>query len=131
MTEVEAPNDRDRLIASHQSASGEFDRALLSLSGGSLALSIAFVKDLAKKPTNVGLLETSWILMGAALLLTIVSFGLSIFVHQKLINALDDDRPVGSLPGWMSWIVYAFTAAAGLVFLVGAAFLIAFAMCNV
>ena len=131
MTEAQALNERDRLIASHQSASEGFDRALLTLSGGSLALSIAFVKDLAKQPTNICLLETSWILMGTALLLTMVSLGLSIFVHQKLINALNDDTPVGNLPPWMSWIVYAITAAAGLVFLVGAAFLIAFAMCNV
>lgn len=92
--------ERERLIASHQAASDAFDRALLSLSAGSLALSIAFVSNLVDQPVSVGLLEASWISMGMAVLPTMMSFVLSVLVHHRLIATGDKGKSYEDLPRW-------------------------------
>jgi hypothetical protein len=59
----------------------EFDRAILTLSAGSLGLSLAFIKDIVplNQAVHVLFLFTSWYCFGAAILLTLVSF----FASQK------------------------------------------------
>ena len=128
---MSAVEERNRLIKSHQSASDAFDRALMTLSAGSLGLSIAFVKDIAPKPTSVWSLKTSWILMGLALGFIVASFALSVEVHKRLIDGLDKKRPYEDEPRWVRYGVSVLNAATGSAFLVGALFLIVFAMHNV
>lgn len=123
-------DDRNRLIASHQSASDAFDRALMTLSAGSLALSIAFVRDIAPNPESVWMVKTSWVLMGLALLLIMGSFVMSVEVHRRLIDCIDGDRRYEDEPKWTRCVVSYLNRLAGLVFVAGAGFLIAFAMTN-
>ncbi len=59
----------------------EFDRAILTLSAGSLGLSLAFLRDVVplKSALNLSVLFGSWCLFGGAILLTLLSF----FASQK------------------------------------------------
>lgn len=124
-------DERSRLITSHQAASDAFDRALMTLSAGSLGLSIVFVKDIARDPVSVWTLEVSWILMGLSLLAIVASFVASVEVHKRLIDGLDCDRRYDEEPRWARQGVTWLNGVAGLLFVSGAGFLITFAMLNV
>jgi len=60
----------------------EFDRAILTLSAGSLGLSLAFIKDVVplRNAVHLGFLFGSWYLFGSSVLLTLISF----IASQKL-----------------------------------------------
>lgn len=128
---MSSTDERSRLITSHQAASDAFDRALMTLSAGSLGLSIAFVKDIAPDPVSVWALELSWILMGLSLLAIVTSFVGSVEVHKRLIDGLDCERGYNDEPRWVRQGVTCLNGVAGGLFVAGAAFLIAFAMLNV
>jgi hypothetical protein len=68
------------------------DKALLTLSGGALGISMTFVKDIAKNPTCKYTLIGSWILFG----LTIASILLSLYfcqaAYKKQREILDDEQ---------------------------------------
>lgn len=66
------------------SASQDYDRAILTLSSGTLALSATFLKDIAQTPAkSIVLLEVSW----AALIGAIIAIILSFLVSQWAIRA--------------------------------------------
>lgn len=68
------------------------DKALLTLSGGALGISMTFVKDIAKNPMCKCTLIGSWILFG----LTIASILLSLYccqaAYKKQREILDDEQ---------------------------------------
>ncbi len=66
------------------SSSNQFDRAILTLSSGLLALSLAFIKDIVplKEAQWMNLLFVSWCLLGFAILSTVISF----LASQKAIR---------------------------------------------
>lgn len=128
MTSLE---ERNRLIASHQDASDSFDRALMTLSAGSLGLSIAFVKDIDPDPVAVAVLEASWILMGFALFFIVFSFAASVEVHKRLIDGLDTDRSYEDEPWWVRRGVSFLNGLSAISFVGGAILLIVFAIKNV
>jgi hypothetical protein len=123
--------ERNRLIASHQDASDAFDRALMTLSAGSLGLSIAFVKDIAPDPVAVWVLEASWVLMGLALFFIVFSFAASVEVHKRLIDGLDTARPYEADPWWVRRGVSLLNGLSAICFVGGAVLLIVFAIKNV
>lgn len=83
---------RGRLEVRLQAAYDQFDKAILTLSGGALALSIGFIKDVVPlgralwKPVLV----TSWIGFAVAVLLTGVSFQVSQRAYQFQIKCAED-----------------------------------------
>lgn len=126
MAEYEA--EIDRLIASHDDMSASFDRTITTLAGGSLALSISFVTDIAKHPTSVWAIKVSWIAMAVSLAVILVSFAVSVEVHRRVIEA---GASYASQPRWVRRGVTAMNWTAGLAFLLGAGFLVFFACVNV
>lgn len=127
----ETASERDRLVTSHDQATDAFDRALMTLSAGSLGLSIAFVKDIAAYPTEVWALKTSWVAMAIALGLIMLSFSVSVHVHRRLIHCIDAELDFDDQPRWVQSGVMWLNWAAQAAFLVGAAFLVYFAFINV
>jgi len=76
------------------SSSNQFDHAVLTLSSGLLALSLAFIKDIVplKDAQWMNLLFVSWCLLGFAILSTVISF----LASQKAIrNCLEESGSDG------------------------------------
>lgn len=126
MTEQQA--DIDRLIASHDAMSASFDRTLTTLAGGSLALSISFVTDIATQPSSVWAIRSSWVAMAVSLALILVSYAFSIEVHRRVIEA---EGSYDSQPKWVRRGVTTMNWLSGIAFIVGAALLVFFAFVNV
>lgn len=77
MSSSESDKDyKNHLRAALLDSSNRFDSAVLSLSSGLLALSLAFLRDLVnpRPPTCVLCLVCSWIMLGTAVITTVVSF---------------------------------------------------------
>ncbi len=67
-----------------------YDQALLTLSGGALGLSIAFIENLTTRPPSVPVvLVCAWILLTLALFSTLLSFYSSQIAFKKEIEDLD------------------------------------------
>jgi uncharacterized membrane protein len=73
--------DRTRrdLLDRQLSNSEKFDNAILTLSTGALAISLAFIKDIVplEIAQNLWLLKASWWLFGFSIISTLVSFAAS------------------------------------------------------
>lgn len=69
---------RSTLIQGRFLVSASLDKAILTLSGGALAVSMTFVKDIAKNPVWTWALAGAWVLFGS----TIGVMLLSIYVCQ-------------------------------------------------
>jgi hypothetical protein len=79
--------DRSSLIAGHREAAQSFDKAMLTLSGGALALSLTFIHDIAPQPVAEGWLLAAWIFFGLALIATSSSFLASQYaMHHELVR---------------------------------------------
>jgi hypothetical protein len=65
---------RDWLNQAHHTASQDFDKAVMTLAGGALALSITFIHEIAPHPKHHGWLAASWSALALSLLLVFVSF---------------------------------------------------------
>ena len=123
---------RRQLSEVAQDASRDFDRTVLTLAGGSLVLSVAFVGDLVPDPEFVGVLQGAWACFGAALLAILISYLTSQHGLQKQIADVDleitdpDHAWTQQTSGMTRALNY---GAASLVF-AGMAFLIVFALIN-
>jgi hypothetical protein len=69
-------NTRRDLLERQLSNSEKFDNAILTLSTGALAISLAFIKDIVppKLAQNLWLLRASWWLFGFSIISTLASF---------------------------------------------------------
>jgi hypothetical protein len=120
---------RSHLITSEQKAQEDFDKTVVSLSGGALGVSFAFLKDIiGDHPiTNKGLLFSSWICWGLSITLVLFSYFTSHLALRKSIRQFDDavknatiekiytQRPGGKF----SLITAILNALGGLLFFVG------------
>ncbi|OGP68848.1 MAG: hypothetical protein A2W27_00040 [Deltaproteobacteria bacterium RBG_16_44_11] len=81
-------NTRQDLLTRNLSNSERYDNAILALSTGILALSLAFIKDIVPldKSLYIFLLITSWCLFGLAIVSTLVSFVLSQFAIKRQLK---------------------------------------------
>jgi hypothetical protein len=73
-----------------QTSSDTYDRSLLTLSSGALAVSLAFIKDIVplKQAVWMPLLYISWIAFAACIVVTVFSFRLSILAQKKQLPHL-------------------------------------------
>jgi hypothetical protein len=76
--------------ADQQASSDAFDKYLLAFSSGTLALSLAFIKDIVPLKAAVALrsLYTSWAAFMACILVTIFSFALAEKAHRTYVDYL-------------------------------------------
>ena len=81
--------ERSRLIELCNRSIEQFDKGILTIATGALALSITFVKNLVPNPINNTkiLLVLTWVFLGSSMLITLLSFLLS---HQAFIKAIKD-----------------------------------------
>ncbi len=124
---------RTWLIAAEQKAQEDYDKTVLSLSGGALGVSFAFVKDVvgAKPLLQLNLLLAAWIAWGLSVTFVLASFHFSQRALRRAITQIDKDDIYRQSPGGVySEITTGLNAAGGLLFLVGVALIILFASHN-
>jgi hypothetical protein len=81
---------RDWLVNAHHTASQDFDKAVMTLAAGALAISITFIHEIAPHPTHHRWLATSWLFLAISLLLVFVSYLASQRVLEHEIGNCDD-----------------------------------------
>lgn len=71
----------------------QFDKLIITLSSGSLALSIGFIKDIVKitKETDTFFLKLSWYLLAISLISVLISQLTSYFTNKTEINLTIDE----------------------------------------
>jgi len=124
---------RSLLVAAAQKAQDDFDKTVLSLSGGALGISFAFVKDIVGNQSlaHSALLLMSWIAWGISITCVLASFYFSQQALRKTIKQVDADNVYEQLPGGIhSRITATLNALGGLLFLVGVTLLIIFVSYN-
>jgi len=97
---VTAPNRAEKLHDEYRkkvwedskSGSENFDKYLITFSSGALALSLSFIKDIVPLRDAIWIpsLIVSWIAFIACILVTLVSFRISIRALEKMSPVLDD-----------------------------------------
>jgi len=83
-------SERERLVEAHHVATRDFDRAVITLSGGALALSVTFIHDVVPHAHETWRLVGAWSLLGASLLLMVASFVTSQAGLLRSIQAIDN-----------------------------------------
>ncbi len=118
---------RDWLVKAHHTASQDFDKALMTLAGGALGISLAFIHDVAPHPHSKWLIATGWGSLALSLLLIITSYLTSQEALWQAIGAVDnpdkEPRPdrFGRATAVINW------ASAGC-FIIGVVFVVIFAV---
>jgi uncharacterized BrkB/YihY/UPF0761 family membrane protein len=117
---------REWLVSAYEGATQSFDKAIMTLAGGALGVSIAFIHDVAPKPIHKWLLGVAWILFAVSLLLILISFLASQRAILDMMRQIDEDVEKvarGKATDRLNW-----TAAGS--FVVGVVFLVIFALYN-
>lgn len=100
-----------------QSSTDSFDKNVLAFSSTVLGLSVGFIKDIVHLPTALwhGVLYASWISLSACIVVTIISFRLSVVALNKHLEYLREHyenrkeeyltkkTTAGVLIDWCTW----------------------------
>jgi hypothetical protein len=88
---------RKHLVLAEQKAQEDFDKTVITLSGGALGISFAFIKDVVGLGSihNQCLLLASWICWGSSITSILTSFYLSHFALRAAIVQIDNGNKVG------------------------------------
>jgi len=109
---------RSELIAQSERSQTSFDKTLLSLSGGALGVSFAFVKDFIP-PTLPGAIATAWACWILSCGSVLTSHFLSVLATRKGIEEVDRGTAKGQVGGHYATAVDVFNVAGGLAFVAG------------
>lgn len=124
---------RKHLVSADQKSQEDFDKTVLSLSGGALGISFIFLKDvIGPNPIqSPGLLFAAWVAWGASTFCVLASYYLSHLTIRKTIRQIDEDKLHLEKPGGRYADGTALLNAAGAVlFLVGVVCITLFANSN-
>lgn len=124
---------RDDLVKAEQRSLQDYDKTLLSLSGGALGISFAFITEIiGDDPIHTSwLLMTAWGIWGISILCTLSSFYVSHLALRTAITQVDNDNIYAQTPGGIfATLTKLLNAASGLLFLAGFVFMLAFVSNN-
>jgi len=85
--------ERKLLVSAERESAQQFDKSILTLSAGALALSITFIDKVVPHPkeSSIFFLVSAWALFCLSLLITLVSFLTSQAACRTQRDILDDD----------------------------------------
>jgi hypothetical protein len=124
---------RKHCVKAEQKAQEDFDKSVLTLSGGGLGISFAFIKDLLGPGPIVhpGLLFTAWLAWGISVISTLASFFFSQLALRTAIRQVDEGTIGDQYPGRSyARATVALNAVGGVMFLVGVVFIVWFVAVN-
>jgi preprotein translocase subunit Sss1 len=120
---------RSLLVRTEQASQSEFDKSVLALSGGSLALSFAFTKDILGTADAVHsiYLLLAWAAWTASSTSVLMSFFTSQRACRKVIRQLDAASKVPARPGgWLDFGTEVLNIAGLVLFVVGLVMMVIF-----
>jgi hypothetical protein len=136
--------ERNRLIDAEKMYGRDFDRYIIALSGGAIALSLAFLKDLVgERPPQCGAhLWLAWILLVASIVTVVIGLWINPIAQRQFVRILDTEAALGGQDYWRrvrntqrrSWlpVLIKLLNVIGVVsFGVGILFLLSFSFVNV
>ena len=125
-------NYRDLLTELEQKSYEDYDKALLTMSGGALAISFAFLKNIVGEDPVLcrSLLIIAWSLWTATILTVISSFLISQRAFRKAIKQLDNGKKETELGGIADKFTHWLNLAGGIFFLLGVILMVIFASYN-
>jgi hypothetical protein len=129
---------KDELVAGQRSNAEQFDRSVLTLSSGFLALSASFMKDVVPLATmtTAWLLYTSWMAFASAVALTLLGILYGQRVFKRLIEGAEQYYLQGNPEAWrlsetLPRGIDRLNIAVGVVFAAGVFLTVAFVIINV
>jgi hypothetical protein len=134
MSQVDGSDDqwfRRHLVESAQKSTELFDKAVLTLSGGALSVSLLLLDRISRVEAKLGwCLLLAWSLWAVSLASSLFSHWCSTQALRVAINEFDHEPHKTKLGGWMSPITGFLTLFAGLAFLAGMFAFLFFVMAN-
>lgn len=141
MSEPNKPTETDNSLDEYRKmlegyafeAASAYDKAIMTLSGGALGISFAFIKNIVNKPApeTIMLLWFAWCTLGVSLASVIVSMLFSQSAIRKAIAQVDNGTIYSAQPGGLSSYLTTFlTWLAGICFVAGVLLLAYFAKLN-
>jgi hypothetical protein len=127
--------EREDAFKTILSDQAEYDKQLLTLSAGFLAVSLAFIKDVVplKDAQHLWFLYAAFGLLGACIVLVLASYQFSIWGNNKAKEywerRCDGDRNA-KFPNLHAKLVQAVNIGSGVLFLLGISFLVTFVIWN-
>jgi uncharacterized BrkB/YihY/UPF0761 family membrane protein len=126
---------REHLMQAYQKASESYDKAVITLSGGTLAISLTFVRDVVHGPKTgtLPILAYAWACLCFSVVAILTSMVTSQSALRKAMNQIDrrQERDLMREPGgWYSWLTLALNIGALVAFIAGIVFLAWFAIDN-
>ena len=124
---------RNLLIAAEQKSQDDYDKTIVSLSGGALGISLIFIKDIVgtADPVLVWTVITAWALWASSLTSVVISYFLSHLALRKAIAQTDKKDFSGGVGGCAAIAVQVFNALSGILFIAGVLFIIIFSANNI
>lgn len=110
-----------------------YDKAVMSLSGGGLGISFAFINDyLGEASVNCKLLlVSSWVCWSISILIVIFSYLFSHYAIRKAIESVDNGEITDSLGGKFDIITRVSNVLSGLLFFIGTILMVMFVSINI
>ena len=124
---------RNWLVAADQKSSESYDKAVMTLAGGALGLSLTFLKDIVKAahPDFLWLLGTSWFCLTLSLTCILVSMLSSQWALRKAIKQVDQGLlPVARAGGRFAVITEVLNIASAATLVIGVLLLAWFSISN-
>jgi len=124
---------RAHIVAAEQKAQEDFDKTVISLSGGALGISFAFLKDIVGTDpvSDTIFLLSAWVSWGLSVTSVLVSYYTSHLALRRTIRQIDAGDVYTVLPGgWATRITAALNGLGGILFLAGVALMIIFVAYN-
>ena len=124
---------RKALVAAEQKAQEDFDKTVLSLSGGALGISFVFLKDVVgvNPIAHPSFLFLAWVSWAFSTFFVLASYHLSHLALRRAISQVDDgtiydQRPGGVFANWTAFL----NGSGAVLFLTGVCFITLFAYSN-
>jgi len=126
---------RDRLEQAYLEQSKAYDKAVMTLSAGTLAISLTFVKDVidTPRPGTVIFLALAWTALAVSIVAILISMLTSQWALRKTIEQVDrgQEQQLQVRPGgWRSRLTAVLNVSAAVGFVLGVALLAWFAIAN-
>jgi hypothetical protein len=120
---------RQHLVLAEQKAQDDFDKAVISLSGGGLGISFAFVDKFVRsgQPVHHWILFAAWAAWTASIVAVLLSYCASIGACRKAIRQVDAKTIHTEEPGgWFAYFVDGYNYAGLALFLLGVMLIVVF-----